>query len=142
MTATDFITVDEAARRLGVSIATARRMASSGKIGAIKTGRQCLVDGSTLPPTFRKRRVAGASSLDLECALQHVKTTDLVQAWVPDVLRYEDALAQPGRLLAQAADIIANLNSGPAEEVEVDKTLIFTRPATLLSLPDQIAYQY
>lgn len=141
MTDIDFITVDEAARRLGVSIATARRMASSGKIRAAKAGRQWLVDSSSLPPTFRKRRLSRASSLDFECALQHVKTTDLVQAWVPDVLRYEDALAQPGRLLAQAADIIANLNPGPAVEVEVDKTLIFTRPGILLSLPDRIAYQ-
>lgn len=141
MTEPHFLTIEEAARILDVSIATARRMASSGQIKATKSGKQWLVDGASLRRRSRRRPTRAAPSFDFELALKHVRTTDLVQAWVPDVLRYEDALARPADLLAEAAARIATLSPGPALEVEVDKTLLLTRPAVLLSLPDRIAYQ-
>lgn len=126
---------------LGVSVATARRMAASGRIPATKTGKQWIVDGSNLRHAPRRRRVSAVPTVDLEQALRHVQATDLAEEWIPDVLRHEDLLAHRHVVIADAQARINDLSPGPATEVEVDKTVVFTRPATTLELPDRLAYQ-
>jgi excisionase family DNA binding protein len=106
----EFITVEEAASRLGKSVAAVRRYCSSGKITASKVGRAWLIDPSTLPrPTGRNtRRVSSASGIvDFALALRHLRTQDLSRdLWVPDILNFADDLADVGRIEAAAADRI------------------------------------
>jgi excisionase family DNA binding protein len=141
MSAEDLLSIEEAAQRLGVSVATARRMAAAGKISATKSGKQWIVDGSLLRSQPARRRAAAKPVIDLEQALRYVEGTDLTEVWVPDVLRYADLLEQREAIIAEARTRFENLTPGVAVEVEVDKTLIFTRWATLLDLEDRVAYQ-
>ena len=60
---------------------------------------------------------------------------------MPDLLRHEDRLADQVALLDRARSRLEIGPPGPLMEVEVDKTLLFTRQAALLTLEDRIAYQ-
>ncbi len=135
------LTVEEAAARLGVSPATARRWAASGRLAARKSGKQWLIDGSQLPRVRPRRRVSAKPVVDLEQALRHVQKSDLTEPWVPDILRHEDQLADSASVLAAAHARFDGVAPGPAVEVEVDKTSFFTRWAALLTLEDRVAYQ-
>jgi excisionase family DNA binding protein len=138
----ELLTIEEAAGRLGVSIATARRMASDGRITGHKSGKQWLIDGSTLAGRSRsRRRSASRAKVDLELALTHVKNTDLTEAWVPDVLQHEDVLADQDYLLARARAAFDRSAPEPSRTVEVDKSPMLTRVATLLELSDRVVYQ-
>jgi excisionase family DNA binding protein len=135
------LTIEEAALRLEVSVATARRMAASGRITARKTGKQWIVDGTNLRPQRPQRRVSAKRVVDVEQALRHVQRTDLTEVWVPDVLHQADRLADAGALLAAAQARFEGTPVGAAIEVEVDKTAIFMRWATSLDVEDRVAYQ-
>src|SRR5438094_633470 len=89
---TQMLTVEEAATRIGASVATVRRMAQSGRVSAVKSGRQWLIDARTLPGYGRPTRRSARSPVDVEKALRHVRETDFSELLVPDVLRYEDLL--------------------------------------------------
>lgn len=138
----NFLTVEEAARHMGVSIATVRRHAHSGVIAAQKSGRQWLINADTLPhrPAVRSSSAAPAT-FDVRTALRYVRSKDLTELWVPDVLRYEDYLDAEDTLLGRAAGRFAGESPDPALALAVDKTPFSTRPAVLLTLEDRIAYQ-
>jgi len=143
--ADNMLTVEEAATRLGVSVATTRRMAQSSRVSAVKSGRQWLIDARTLPMRGKpkpSRRSAG-SGVDVERALRHVRETDLSELLVPDVLRYEDLLtpAAQAEILALAESRFDGTPFEPATEVEVDKTPFSTRSVLLPTLEDRVAYQ-
>lgn len=139
------LTVEEAATRLGVSVATARRMAKSGRVSAVKSGRQWLIDGRTLPVYGKNRpsRRSVRSPVDVERALRHVRETDLSELLVPDVLRFEDLLTPTAQaeILALAESRFDGTAFEPATEVEVDKTPFSTRAVLLPALEDRVAYQ-
>jgi excisionase family DNA binding protein len=141
--ADEYLTVEEAAVRLRVSAATARRMAKDGRLGARKSGRQWLIDAAALPQASpRRRRRSPGTTVDLERALEHVRATDLKQdLWVPDILQYEDVLADAAGLLARAAAVFDQTGPGPSRVVEIDRSLMLTRPGSLLALHDRVAYQ-
>jgi excisionase family DNA binding protein len=136
------LTIEEAATRLDVSVATARRMAADGRLSAVKTGRQWLIDARSLPSRRRKRRSVQAP-VDVERALRHVRSTDLTQLLVPDVLRYEDLLTPTpeAEILSAAESRFDGTPFEPAIEVEVDKTPFSTRSILLPTLEDRVAYQ-
>lgn len=142
----EFLTVEEAARRLGVSPATVRRRASAGIIDAVKSGRNWVVKGETLPPpsTRREKRITGTASalVDFPTALRHIRGQDLGRdVWVPDVLRFADDLADPAALMDDAAARVdETVPLDPAISVPVPKSPIFLRNAVNLSLPDRLAY--
>jgi excisionase family DNA binding protein len=135
------LTIEEAAARLGVSVATARRMAAAGQIPARKSGKQWIVDGTGLSSVRPRRRVSSSSTLDIDRALGHVRRTDLTEVWVPDILHQADRLADAGTVLAGARARFEGRPIGTAIEIEIDKTDIFTRWATLLDVEDRVAYQ-
>lgn len=139
----EWLTVEEAALRLSASVATVRRRAASGQIAAHKSGKQWLVDSDKLPAAKRARRGSAGSpqAFDLHAALRHVKSKDLAELWVPDVLRFADYLASPDVLLSGTALRLQEQRPEPAIEVLIAKTPFFTRAATLLNLEDRIAYQ-
>lgn len=142
----DLITVEEAAVRLGVSVATIRRYCATGKLKAQKTGRAWLVEESSLPSGragSRRRSVPRASQLvDLGRALQHLQSTDLAEVWVPDPVRFEDELADPVNLFAGAAARIDGVEAfDPRVDAVHPKSSFFFRSAALLSLPDRLSYQ-
>ena len=143
----DFITVEEASSRLGISVATVRRKLAAGELSGEKTGRAWLVDELKLPkasPTRSSRSTRpGATHADIEAAIQHVRSTDL-----NEFLRVPTSCA--GRTTSTAprdalvADVMNRLSTSycdPAIEIEVPKTPFFTRAATSISFEDRIAYQ-
>jgi len=121
-----------------------RRRAASGEVTATKPGREWLIEAtSVVPSPFRSAATASriAPQLDLAQALVQVRHRDLVEVWVPDVVRFEDELASAVDILGAAAARIGG--PGPfdaAIEVEAAKTPFLSRPAVLLSLADRIAY--
>lgn len=143
----ELLTVDEVADRLGLSVATIRRRCISGDIPARKVGKSWLIEAAGLPPRppprrHRRPRTASAQ-VDLRLALAHLRSHDLKQdVWVPDILQFEDDLAQPDDLLASAAARL-DLEEAfdPASYIPVPKSPIFPRNAVDLSLPDRLAYQ-
>lgn len=136
------LTIEEAAARLHVSPATARRMAADGRITARKSGKQWLIDSRSLRQAGpRPPRGAGGPSIDLERALAHVRAFDITDTWVPDVLQHEDVLSDPAAVLARAGAIFNREVPGPSRVVEIDKSLMLTRLGTLLALEDRVAYQ-
>jgi excisionase family DNA binding protein len=138
----DFLTIEEAAHRLGVSIATARRWAASGEIPATKSGKQWVVDGEKLTPRPRRRqRRSRTYELDFETALRHVRQTDLAETPVPDILRHADELADKDSVISAARSRVERSEPGSAVGVDVDKTAIFTRRVNTLALEDRVAFQ-
>ncbi len=122
-------------------MATVRRWAAVGKLPARKSGKQWLIDGTRLTGQPRRKRVSATPIVDVEQALAHVRKTDLSETWVPDVLRHADELADKASLLASAEGRFRGSPPAAAIEIEVDKTVIFTRWAVLLELADRVAYQ-
>ena len=137
----DFLTIEEAADRLGISIATARRWAAAGKIPASKSGKQWVVDGSRLRPGQPRSRRPGRDLVDVETSLEHVRRTDLTEAPVPDILRHADELEDRDRVLSDARSRLEGSGPGPAIEIDVDKTSIFTRRMINIPLSDRVAFQ-
>lgn len=138
----EYLTIEEAASRLGISVATGRRWAAAGKIPATKSGKQWVVDGSRLSSKQRRtRRRSGPDPVDLQAALGHVRRTDLSEAPVPDVLRHADELDDEDAVLSEARRRLDGSGPGPAIDIDVDKTSIFTRRMTSLQLADRVAYQ-
>jgi excisionase family DNA binding protein len=137
------LTVEQAAAQMRVSLATARRMASSGRVTAVKTGKQWLIDGRTLPGRPSQLRRSARPAVDVEKALRHVRSRDLTELLVPDVLRYEDLLTPTAQaeILAVAESRFNGAPFEPAMEVEVDKTPLSTRSVLFPTLEDRIAYQ-
>jgi len=141
----EFITVEEAASRLGASVATVRRKCAAGEIVATKVGKAWLVDPAALPRPARRRtrRVSSASGLvDFAHSMRHLRSQDLVRdIWVPDILRFADDLADVGRIEAAAAsrlDLVEPFDSPTI--VPIPKSAIFQRNATNLTLVDRLAY--
>jgi len=139
----DFLTIEEAAERLGVSIATARRWAATGQIEATKSGKQWVVDGEKLVPRPRRRQrhLSTDVQLDYEGALRHVRRTDLAETPVPDILRHADELDDKDAVISAARGRVDRCEPGPAVAIDVDKTAIFTRRVNALSLEDRVAFQ-
>ena len=139
----DYLTVEEAAELLGVSVATIRRRAASGALAAIKSGKQWLIDVKELPtePFRLGQTISPPAQVDLPKALSHLRSLDFSELWVPDILRYEDQVAAADQILALAARRFYGDPPGSAIEVDVAKTPFFTRSAVIISLDDRIAYQ-
>ena len=140
----EFLTVEEAADQLGVSVATVRRRCAAGELGAAKSGKHWIVSAAAIRKVGSRRprkTESVAPSFDLQVALAHIRGTDLSEAWVPDVLRYQDRLEGEALLVQQAAGRLEGLAFGPATRVSVPKTPFSYRPGVLLELPDRISYQ-
>lgn len=138
----DVLTVEEVAERTGVSVATVRRRAQSGSLRAEKVGRQWLIraDGVTRRRATGPRR-ATMPRVDLGAAMRHLRSRDLIEVWVPDILAFEDLTADPTEVMAAASQRLASAGPfDPVEEVEFPKSAFFSRPAALLSLEDRLAY--
>ena len=101
------------------------------------------MDDAKLPAPRRTSGTGAASvlRLDVPQALRLVRTTDLNELWVPDVLRWADHLATPGPVVLEASARATTGLCDAASELEVPKTPMLTRPAVLLSLEDRVAYQ-
>jgi len=80
--------------------------------------------------------------VDLEQALLHITKQDLRQdVWVPDVLLYEDDLADPTNLIMAATERIDSHTAHDlAIEIPVPKSPFFHRNAVNLSLIDRLAF--
>ncbi len=140
----DFITVEEAADRLGLSVASVRRRCASGELDATKAGSQWLVNPAALGNVGAKRRRRASElnpTLDYKKALQFVQATDLNELWVPDLLRFRDALQDESIIAKIAERRVASLAFNPVVRIDVPKTLHSNRPAVLLDLPDRVALQ-
>lgn len=136
--------MEEAATRMGVSVATVRRRAAAGDLVARKSGKQWLIDGERLaggPRRRARRETLLRSVFDVPAALAFVKATDINELWVPDILRFEDQLAEPERLVNAVLRKIQDGVFDPAVAIPIPKTPFFTRSAVLLTLEDRIAFQ-
>jgi excisionase family DNA binding protein len=136
----EHLTIEEAAQRLGISRATARRWAAGGKIAASRSGKQWIVDGAQLAGRGnpgRPDRWADAAAT----ALRHVQAKDLVDVPVPDILRCADEIADKDGVLTRARARLAEKAPRAAVDVNVDKGAIFTRRMTILDIEDRVAYQ-
>jgi excisionase family DNA binding protein len=140
------LTVEEAATRLNVSVATARRWCASGKLLAKRVGRGWVIDVNALPKTRRsppRRKATTASGIvNMSLSIKELATEDLRRnVWVPDVLRFEDDLAKPDFIFNAAALRLDRVESfDPPITVPVPKSPFFVRNAVNLTLPDRLAY--
>jgi excisionase family DNA binding protein len=140
----EYLTVEEVADRLNLSVATVRRRCASGEIDAIKAGPQWLVDPAALdsPSVKRKRKSAQREpEYDFQVAFTHVQSTDLSEAWVPDVLRFRDQTDNRDLVIEEARQRISDHGFLPPRRLDVPKTPFSNRPGVLLDLPDRVAYQ-
>jgi excisionase family DNA binding protein len=140
-----FLTVEEVSARFGAPVSTVRRWCADGTLPAEKSGRQWIVredELPTSPPRVRSRRptTASSSSYDVSRALMHVTNTDLREAWVPDVLDFQD-IPLDDSILSRVSQRLNDNVVSPPIEVPIPKTPFFTRSAVLLTLEDRIAYQ-
>ena len=134
------ITVEEAATRLGISVATVKRRLQKHQLSGRKIGRQWVVDDAKLPAPTRSggAGVAAVRHLDVRQALTHLRSTDLNELWVPDVLRWADHLADPGDVMREAATRATTGRCDAATEIDVPKTPMLTRPAVLGSSQSRV----
>jgi excisionase family DNA binding protein len=142
-----FLTVDEAALALNRSVATVRRWCQQGRLAAQRVGRQWLVQRQAveqLKPRGGGRKAQPGANVDLQTALRHIKSVDLGDRdiMVPDILRFQDQLADPAAIMAGAAGILAGeIPIGSPQEVELPKSAFFTRTALMLGIEERLAYQ-
>jgi excisionase family DNA binding protein len=140
-------TVEEIADELGRSVATIRRWCASGRLSAQKVGRGWLVYRSSLRNLEGRRRPRPRqpdARANIEVALGHVAALDLRDRdiGIPDVLRFQDLLADRTALLQDVARVLSGESPlGPTIEVELPKSSFFTRTTQLLTIEDRIAYQ-
>ncbi|MFB9311654.1 reverse transcriptase domain-containing protein [Nocardioides plantarum] len=135
------ITVEEAALRLGLSVATVKRHLSQGRIAGQKIGGRWLVHADKLPTVTGVPTAASpAHSVDVTKALAQVMRTDRRELWIPDILHWEDFRAHPDEVLRAAQQTCVDGSVDPVEVVEVPKGDLLTRAGTLMSLPDRVAY--
>lgn len=135
------IGVDEAALRLGISAAAVRRRCRDGSLVASKSTGRWLVDAGSIPPSRKPSTVIRLHDrVDLAAALAQLELLDLIEEWVPDLLRHEDELADRHALLARAKARLIARDFEPPREVEVPKTPFFTRTGRLISLEDRIVF--
>ena len=142
---THFLTVEEVAEQLNLSIATIRRRCAEGEWGAQKFGKQWSIPAdevaNSAPARKRAKRTTGSTKLNFVQAVEHVRTTDISELWIPHVLRYRDFLDE-SELLAQAAKVqFERQQYGAAENIMIPKNAIATRPGVLLDIVDRVAYQ-
>ncbi len=139
------VTVEEAAHRLGVSVATVRRRLSAGSLAGKKVGRDWQVEEACLPPAAIGRPSGTASSTftddEIRRAIKHVSGTDTTELWIPDVLRWADFFADGEALLTRTRRRLNSGVIGPALEVRVPKNSLATRAGTMIDLEDRILYQ-
>ena len=142
----DWITVDEAAAILGVSVATVRRRCAAGELEAHKSGRSWIIDRKSVPRravrTPPRRSGPPSSFVDFREAFLHITKQDLRQdVWVPDVLLHEDDLFDPDALIRAATERIdGDTPHDLASEIPVPKSPFFHRNAVNLSLVDRLAF--
>ena len=95
MSDTEWISVEEAARRAGISVASVRRRCAAGDYACRKVGRECRSNAASVLPQKQRPAVGtGASSVvDLVAALGNVLDRDLKEGpWAPDILTFQDEL--------------------------------------------------
>jgi excisionase family DNA binding protein len=134
------LTIEQAAQRLNISLATARRWAASGRIPAEKSGKQWLVDGDQLAGRGQASK-GDRWANEVSTALTYVQSRDLVDVPVPDILRCADELRDRDAVLAGSRARLEEKAPRPAVEVYVDKGTVFTRRMTNLQMEDRIAFQ-
>lgn len=139
----DYVTVEEAAEISGFSVATIRRRCQTGAINATKAGTQWLIERKNIKPGAGRKRAPKdlSSTYDLEKAWKFVQSTDLSEAWVPDVLRFRDYIDHSAELIDLAKSRLATLDFDPAFKVDIPKSPVSNRPGVLLSIVDRICYQ-
>jgi hypothetical protein len=136
------LTIEEAATRAGVSVATMRRRAAAGAVKAHKPGKGWVVEASSVMAGPRRTSIARRSrAVDLDLALSHIRHRDLTELWVPDILGCEDEMGDSVNLLATVAARLADAGPfDPTTTVDVPKTPFLSRPGDLLTIEDRIAY--
>ncbi|MFI1916039.1 reverse transcriptase domain-containing protein [Nocardia sp. NPDC020380] len=139
----DYVTVEEAAELAGVSVATIRRRCKTGALSATKAGTQWLIERNDVKRgSGRKRAPKGLSATyDLERSWTFVQSTDLPEAWVPDVLRFRDYIESTADLIDRANNRLTTLEFDAAFKVDIPKSTASNRPGVLLSIVDRICYQ-
>ncbi|WP_244930829.1 reverse transcriptase domain-containing protein [Nocardioides sp. W7] len=136
-----YLTVTEFAHRSGVTANELRLRCRNGTLPAAKHRGRWLIDEAAVPALAGSRRYVGLSRrVNLNAALAHVRSLDLIEEWVPDLLRHEDQLADIGSVVAGARSRIRSGTWGPPRDVEVPKTSFFTRPGRLISLEERVAF--
>jgi excisionase family DNA binding protein len=143
------ITAEEAARRLGLSVATVKRQCASGRLQAEKVGRSWLLDERALPPPLSRPRSSRAAAtalarLDPVRALAHLRADDLPKdTWVPDILNFEDDLRDPSRLIGDALEKVSDYREAfsQPQAIPVPKTPLFFRNAASIPIVDRLVYQ-
>ena len=138
------VTVEEAAHRLGVSVATVRRRLAAGNLLGEKVGRDWHVDDAALPPLGAVGsigRPADFTNAELVLSIEHITSVDLSQLWIPDLLGWRDALADRGDLIRRVNERLASDMPGPAIEVRMPKNAFASRSGTMIDLVDRVIYQ-
>ncbi|WAL47540.1 reverse transcriptase domain-containing protein [Rhodococcus pyridinivorans] len=137
-----YLTIEEAAHRLGITPGTVRSKCRTGAIRATKKTGRWLVYESEVPPGTKIDRLRGplVSRLDFEKALNQIELLDLIEEWVPDILRHEDELSDRASVLKGAARRIQTNTFDPPRDVEVPKTPFFSRTGRLISLEERVAF--
>lgn len=80
------------------------------------------------------------NSLDLELALRQLRARDLVEEWVPDLLRYEDQLSDAPGVIERARHRLRVGGYDAPRDVEVPKTAFSSRAGRIISLEERVAY--
>ena len=139
----DWVTVDEAALQSGKSAATIRRWCRNGRVSAVKSGRDWLIDPRSMPKPTVKARSHAAPTLDFRTAWRHIVGHDLKQdTWVPDCLAFSDWVTAPTQLLAEVeATNAVKYVPYPLDRIRMPKGGLLTRNAAMPSLRDRLIYQ-
>ena len=131
--------VGEASLRLGASEATIKRWCASGELAATKVGGRWLIRDDTVPAPLAAP-TSTTELLDISSAIRHVAKLDLVEEWIPDVLRHRDQLADREGLVAEVSDRLLRNEWDRAVDVAIPKNPFFSRSAQSISLRDKVAY--
>ena len=143
--ATKLIDVEEAAAQLGLSKSRVRTMCGDGTLKATKVGGQWTIEAKSVRThagkTAKRRGRRQSSKLDIDLALVQIKN-ELRLQFVPDLLRFEDLIADRGGLKTEIRRRVSKseIPVAPIEVVEAAKDEINLRPGSVLDPVDWVIY--
>jgi len=134
------IGVKEAAKRLGLSAQEVRARCRAGALPGFKIRNRWLLDVAAVDQIIQSESLPGLTREVLSRALEHIEALDLREEWLPDILRHKDQLTDRESILSDAESRLRTRSFGGTHEVDVPKTVYFSRAGKLLSLEDRVAF--
>lgn len=134
------VTVAEASLALGLTTSATRKLCRDGVLPATRVGGAWRIETEYLPIGATAVDWAVVGTLDFDTAMSQIRSMDLREEWLPDIIRHEDSLDDASAVQARARCRLLQRRFDGPREIEVAKSSYFARPGKIVSLEERVAF--